>query len=307
MNLRQLKHFLATVEHGSLGRASQALHISLPALSKSIQNLEDSLGVGLLDRGPRGMKPTVFGEALIAHAKLIEAQLDRARGEIAELKGLARGRLAIGTGPSMVQSVLPVALARLSTKHPGLCVSVIEGYGATLAKALVDGTVEFVLAPGLPGLPRGETEQEHVYTDRVVVVCRAGHPLTRLRKVGLRDLAAVPWVQVHHPDSYRQRVEIAFQAEGLSPPAPVLEANSLALIKAALAGSDAVTLLPLPAVRDDPRLVGLAHGPFDAQRKIFAIRRALGTPSPMATALIAEIREAAQYLETPSPKPRGTR
>ena len=75
MDLRQLRYFLATVESRSFGKAAEKLHVTQPALSKAVRRLELSLGVRLLDRLPRGVSPTIYGEALAAHADLIEGEL----------------------------------------------------------------------------------------------------------------------------------------------------------------------------------------------------------------------------------------
>ncbi len=71
MDMRQIRHLLAVAEHGNILRAAAAIHISQPALSRSIQNLEHELGVKLLERGPRGVAPTVYGTALLKHARLL--------------------------------------------------------------------------------------------------------------------------------------------------------------------------------------------------------------------------------------------
>ncbi|MGH7003013.1 MAG: LysR family transcriptional regulator, partial [Alphaproteobacteria bacterium] len=231
MNLRQLRHFLATVEQGSLARASRKLNLSLPALSKSIQNLEATLGVTLLERGPKGMSPTVFGTALIAHAKLVHAQVDHARREIGELKGMTRGRVSFGTGPSMALAIVPAAVARMSERHPGVTIDVIEGYSETLCSALIDGAADFVLAPDLGVLPPREVRLDLLYTDHITILCRAGHPLAERPTITMRELTSVSWVLPRAPDVTRQHFDVLFQAEGLPPPTPAVETNSQALTK----------------------------------------------------------------------------
>ena len=87
MDLRKLQYFIELVEQGSLGKAAEKLHVSQPALTKSLRLLEDELGVRLLDRLPGGVKPTVYGDSLFAHAKAMLAEADHARIEIQKLRG----------------------------------------------------------------------------------------------------------------------------------------------------------------------------------------------------------------------------
>ncbi|MEZ5593412.1 MAG: LysR family transcriptional regulator [Gammaproteobacteria bacterium] len=110
MDLRQLQYFLATVEHRSFGRAADALHVTQPALSKAVGRLEASLGVKLLDRLPRGVSPTLYGEVLAAHANLIDGELGRARDAIIALKGQYRSGVVVGAGASMRLELLPEAM-----------------------------------------------------------------------------------------------------------------------------------------------------------------------------------------------------
>ncbi len=299
MNLRQLRHFLATVEQGSLARASRKLNLSLPALSKSIQNLEATLGVALLERGPKGMSPTVFGKALISHAKLVNAQVDHARREIDELKGLTRGRVCFGAGPSMALAIVPTAVARISARHPGVSVDVIEGYTEALCGALLDGSADFIIAPDLGLLPAGEVKREPLYTDTIAVMCRAGHPLAERRVITMRNLADASWVLPRRPDVAREHIELHFQSEGLPPPTPLVETNSQALTKLLVRSSDVLTVLPTSLVRDGEQLVPLRHSPIRMTRNIFLIRRALDAPSPLAAMLMQELFAAASALSRP--------
>ena len=124
MDLRQLQYFLATVEHRSFGRAADALHVTQPALSKAVGRLEASLGVKLLDRLPRGVSPTLYGEVLAAHANLIDGELGRARDAIIALKQGSTGRVVVGAGASMRLELLPEATVRLYQRRPEVKIKV---------------------------------------------------------------------------------------------------------------------------------------------------------------------------------------
>lgn len=297
MNLKQLRHFLAVVEEGTLNRASERLHLSQPAVSKSLQNLEAELGVELLQRSHQGMTPTTFGKALVQHARLVNAQVDRAQREIKALKGLERGQLSFGVVPSLSLGIAPLAVARLMRRYPGVTVSMFDGFSESVTAALLDGRAEFIIAPQLEGLPLKEVSAELLYVDRVVVVCRAGHPLLRRRRPTLGEMAAYPWVLSHRPDAFRNYVEGVFVGGGLPPPQPAFEVNSVVAMKLAVGASDALTFIPQPALGDgEGGLKEVRGSPIMAERRMYILRHTLSVSSPLAQALFAELRSvAAQY------------
>ena len=117
MDLHRLHHFLAVVEHGSIGRAAATLNLSQPALSNSIRRLEDNLEARLFDRGPHGVTPTVFGESLAERVRLIFHEVRNAEQELAALRGLHTGHVTIGAGPSIIAEILPAAIMNLQRKR----------------------------------------------------------------------------------------------------------------------------------------------------------------------------------------------
>lgn len=127
-----MEMFLAVYRTGSLGRASQQLNLTQPAVSKAIRRLERSLDVPLFEREPRGMVPTLFGEALVRHAELVGSELDRAVEEIAALRGAARGRAKLGATPSVIEGLFPAAIGALLADRPGLTVTVREALAVCL-------------------------------------------------------------------------------------------------------------------------------------------------------------------------------
>ena len=127
MDTRRLKHFLAVYQHGSIGQAAEALLLTQPALSKSIRQLERDLNVTLFERTPLGVVPTVYGEALAVHARVIQAELLTAETELSTLKGTSRGKVTVGIGPSIAVNLMPAATLLLAERAPGIHVTVVEG------------------------------------------------------------------------------------------------------------------------------------------------------------------------------------
>ena len=141
MEIRQLKHFLAVLEHGSMSRAAEALGISHQGLSKSIAGLEESLQVQLLVRGPRGVTASAFGQVLQEYARFIDGEHDNALHALAALRGGGAGHLTIATGISAATTIVPTAAGRLFARRPGTSLTVLTGPYAQFRAAVEEGEI----------------------------------------------------------------------------------------------------------------------------------------------------------------------
>ena len=120
IELRHLKHLSALAEHASFSRAAEALHLTQPALSRSIQALEAQVGGPLFERQRGGIEPTELGRLLLRHAQVFEASSQDLEHEIRLARGLELGELRIGVGPYGGSALVGPALGRLNLAHPGL-------------------------------------------------------------------------------------------------------------------------------------------------------------------------------------------
>src|SRR3712207_6617489 len=125
MNSVRLQRFLAIYEHRSFGRAAAELHVTQPALTKSIQLLEEELNVKLFERTASGVVPTIYGEALSLHAKVIEAEMKNAAREIATLSGAIKGEVTVGVTPSVATDIIPRAFLKLQKERPGIKLTIL--------------------------------------------------------------------------------------------------------------------------------------------------------------------------------------
>lgn len=291
MELRQLRHFLAVLETGSLRRASKALHISEPALSKSLNRLEQEFRVPLLDRKPRGMEPTPFGEVLAAHAKLVFSEITLASEELAELRGGARNILRIAVGPSLA-AALPGILAPLSSECPGSRVIVHEGlYHATIA-AVTHDSADFGLVPVEEDFDEPDLETEFIAEYPLGIVARAGHPLTALASVTPVELAGSTWVVPPRQDRSRLIFQSLCERNHFSP-SILAESFSLTFTLSSVSQSDALAFLPhLVAQSSDKQAFGILPAPgFLWTRKLYAVRRKRKTRSLAEEVALREIRK----------------
>src|SRR6056297_262108 len=175
--LRQLAHAVALCRFGSFRRAAEAEHISQPALSRSIQSLEESLGVVLFDRHSTEIAPTAFGEALLARAGTILAEAEELEREMQLLQGLDTGRLSVGMGLFAAELSGDPALADLLKAHPKLRVSVRLRYWGELENAVLSREVDlgFGEVAHLKNSP--ELLVDPVGCHELVFFCRPGHPI----------------------------------------------------------------------------------------------------------------------------------
>ena len=218
MDLKQLEYFVRVAELGSFTRASIALDIAQPALSRQVRLLEVELRQNLLVRNGRGATPTEAGKLLLEHARGILHQVERAREELGRVRGALAGRVAIGLPPSLAR-VLTVPLTRAFRQQmPDAQLSISEGLSAAMQEWLVNGRLDIAVlynaqtATGIEVTPLLDEELM----------------LVQLRPSGLqedppppplplRDVAKLPLVIPSRPNALRMVVESEMAAIGCRP------------------------------------------------------------------------------------------
>lgn len=294
LELRPLGHFLAVMDERTLGRAARRVNLSQPALSKSIRQLEATLGVPLFERGAGGMMPTRYGTALADRARLIVQEARHAQEEIEGLCDRWNGTVTVGAGPSIAGSVLAAATADLKSRRPGLHVAVLEGMLEDHLPALLNGSADFAVGTAGDPVPNG-LMAEYLFSDTVVVAGRAGHPLAGHDALTLERLTAYPFVLPRAPDILRCDLERRFAEAPTDFPDGVVETNSLGFMKALLLGGDYLAYLPRLAIATEERaglLAPLAVPAATWDRQVHLLRRSGGTLSPAARALLESPRAA---------------
>ena len=195
----RLQHLLALVEHAHFGRAAEALHISQPTLSKSIQGLEAELGVKLLERKHGAITPTVFGERVLERAGALLTAEDDLRREIALLANQEIGSLKVAFGPyPSVMSGYP-GIARLLAKHPRIKVVAHVASWRDVVQQVAARTVDLGIAEigHLHGNEKFSTELAGQH--RGLFFCRPGHPILKQNKIVPKNIFEFPWVTTRMP------------------------------------------------------------------------------------------------------------
>ncbi|MFV0333764.1 MAG: LysR family transcriptional regulator [Tropicimonas sp.] len=194
VTLAQLRALVVTVEAGGFRAGAATLGLETSSISRAYRELEQNCEVQLLERTSAGLRPTVQAEKIARFAKLALAEFRQAMLDALGWQGSITGRLAIGCLPLAQTALLPEALARFAREFPNVSPQVTDGYYASLARGLKRGDLDLVVgALRHHDLPDGLL-QTRLFTDRLILVARPGHPLVRQREVTRSDLAAFPWI-----------------------------------------------------------------------------------------------------------------
>ena len=246
----RLQHLIALVEHAHFGRAAEALHISQPTLSKSIQGLEAELGVKLLDRKHGAVTPTVFGEQVLERAGALLTAEDDLRREIALLANQEIGTLKVAFGPyPSVMSGYP-AIARLLAKHPKMKVVAHVASWRDVVQQVAARTVDLGIAEmsHLHGNEKFTTERIGQHCG--CFFCRPGHPILKRRQIALARLLEFPWLSARLPSRIAANMPDSLGAAGTidlvnGDFVPAIEIDVPMQLPEFLAGSDVLVLATL--------------------------------------------------------------
>ncbi|NUZ08018.1 LysR family transcriptional regulator [Piscinibacter koreensis] len=228
LRLRHLELLVALADAGTMRAAAARLHLSQPALSKMLGELEVGFGARLFERSPQGLAINAFGLAAVYRARVILGELARGKEEVDALRSGAAGVLRLGT--LSVTATVPFAVARLRQQVPGAQVHIHEGRVRDLIQRLLDGELDCVFGAITPELLTSELlrllRTEVMLEDELCVLCSASHPILKSRRLRWADLHALPWVVPPKDTLVRQGFMTAFLNEGLEPPEPAVEVLS---------------------------------------------------------------------------------
>ncbi|WP_334194700.1 LysR substrate-binding domain-containing protein [Pararhodobacter sp.] len=212
-SLRQLQIFRAVAESLSYTRAAEALHLTQPAVFAQVRELQEQLGQPLIERLGKRLYLTEAGQEVMASARAILAEAEAMEMRLAELGGLARGRLRLAV-VSTAKYDLPAVIGAFSAAHPGIEVALTVGNRQELLARFAQNADDLYIL-GQP--PEGIDAGAEVYAENpLVVIAPPGHPLAG-RQARLADLAAYPFLMREEGSGTRRAVEAAFAAAGVAP------------------------------------------------------------------------------------------
>ena len=213
ITLRQLRTFKTVADLSSFSLAAQRLKLSQPSISYQVKELEEALGLPLLDRLGKRVQLTEAGTLLYGYARRMLDVLDDATVALEEMRGIKRGTLRVGASTTVGIYLLPAALGAFKRLHPGLVISLEIGTRARVQEQVLGNELDLAVVgpalkdPGLAIVP--------FLSDELVVIAPAGHPLAGRRGLTLEDLADQPFVMREAASGSRWSLEKAARKDGV--------------------------------------------------------------------------------------------
>jgi DNA-binding transcriptional LysR family regulator len=212
MDLVLLRSLLAVADAGTITDAAESIHVSQSALSRRLQQLEADLGATLIVRGRHGIELTDVGRLTVAQGRNIVDRYDQLRRNIVETLGLQQGEVRVGGGATVTSFLLPAAIARFQSRHPGILFHVKEAGSHEIAADVSAGRLDLgvvTLPVSAPDL--GITE---LIRDQIVLVARSDHPLAH-KRASIRDLEGETLVGFEQGTAIRQIIDRSLSSAGV--------------------------------------------------------------------------------------------
>lgn len=298
MELHRLQHLIAVADHGSLRLGAQALGLSPAALTRSVQGLEASLGIALLDRSTRPARLTEAGRRVVERARHALAAVDLLREDLLPAGHTIEGRVRLGVGPLVAETLLAPVIAEVLRRAPGVAVTARLGYWTDGTDALKLGKSDLFLGDVTEAMADPTLSARAFPSQPIAMICRPGHPLLRLRTIGAPDVVRHPLVANTPPpwgvrwlqDLYRRARRPVPEPSGLLR----VVCDSTALVTTVVRTSDALGFVAHRLVVKDVSEGRLAIVPYDTSglRTQAGTVLVAGRPTTRATGLVLEVAHA---------------
>ncbi|MER5372069.1 LysR family transcriptional regulator [Streptomyces sp. NPDC002553] len=284
MDLQQMRYVLAVAETANFTRAAERCHVVQSALSHQVARLEKELGARLFERTSRRVRLTPAGEAFLPAARQALEAAERARAEVAAATGEIRGRLTVGSIPTVAAVDLPDVIRNYRRRYPHVRFSLRAGSSERLVEQVREGALDAAFLGVQPGfVPRGVHDRE-LGRGRHVAVVAPDHPLASHDEVDLRLLADEVFVDFADGSAARAQSDRAFEAAGLRREV-AFEVSGVELMVRMVRHGLGIALLPATFT---PELHGLhcvpiTDGPIRVEHLIWSH----STPPPAAAAFLS--------------------
>lgn len=251
MKLSHLRDIVAVAEMGSLRAAGRHLGIAQPAITRSIREIEQELGVTLFERHAKGVRLTTMGTAFVKRAEAVKAEIQRAREEIEQLKGRTTGEVAFAASTASSMALMPRAVTLFRERYPDAVLKISESLFQPIEAEVIDGTIDFYVGPLDENYVSAHLNIERLFNNQRIVVARKGHRLAGART--LEELAGAQWVRpTLSPRNTDGDFDTMFERKGLPAPQIVIHARSALVTLLTVANSDLLTILPQQWLEFEP-------------------------------------------------------
>jgi len=307
LDVRRMRVLKSVAEEGSIAAAAQALSFTPSAVSQQIATLEREAGVSLVERGPRSIRLTDAGRALVEHTEGILASLEAAEAEIQAIAGVRGGILRLASFPTAYATIMPAAIAEFRSRHPAVELTLTEADPLMSLARVKSGELDLALLYEYDYVPLPEEdalERDILTDDPIRVLLPRGHRETRRRAVSLDTLAEERWITSTARSSCHEFVSRACRAAGFEPSIG-FESDDHGVWQGLVAAGVGVALAPDLALEHlHPGVEARPVALQPLKRRIYTVYRA-GGRSPAIDAMLEVLRETVTRREAPQPVAAG--
>lgn len=245
-DFHQLSHFLSVAKVGNFTRAAAEVGISQPALSRSIQKLETTIGEPLFERQPRGVKLTEIGSFLLVRANQIRDLVDDTFAELNEASN--RGQIRLAVIPTIAPYLLPTVLRRFGKRHSEIKIQVQEDTTQNIVRLCKDGDIDVAIV----ALPINEKylEVEPLFEEELILVIPKGHSLESKRRIRLADIQEFPFITLDRQHCLSDNIAEFCNRQSVAP-VTIERTNQLATIQELVALQHGISIIPVMAQQLD--------------------------------------------------------
>lgn len=282
MRLTQLRLLLAIAETGSLRACAERLHLTQPALTKALHQLEAELDANLVIRSPQGTRLSPAGELLAARAASALRELDRGRDEVAAWAGGGSTRVTVGLSPAAAVLLAPGALARIVARWPQSEVRLVDTLYPRSLALLRSGEIDLALGPVPTERPERDLVIRSLFASPTVVVCRRGNPYASARS--LAELVGASWVLTGPAGGPGDPASLGFEHQRLTAPTVRITCESFSTLIAMVGALDVVCAMPRPFFERHGRRLGLVRIPIGGGLPVTTVQAVWRADAPLAAA-----------------------
>lgn len=296
MQTEAVQAFVTACDVGSLNATAEALHISQPAVSKRLANLESRLGHALFDRVGRGLVLTEAGRAYLPHARELLAVMADGTRALDSLGGTIAGPLSLALSHHVSLHRMPVVLRRFVQRYPDVSPEITFADSEAACRYVENGHCEVAVIT-LPTQPHAVLMEHPVWSDPLRFYTAPQHPLARLNRVSSEELAAHPAVLPPAGSTTRQIIDEVFDVRALRLEAR-MESHYLETLR--MLADVGLGWTVLPSAMAHPDLIELSIDSVDMTRRLGAVTHPRRSLSNAAQALLGLLDEAKQNDDHPA-------
>jgi DNA-binding transcriptional LysR family regulator len=249
LRVKQLALIASLAELKTLHKVAEAMHLSQPAATKMLHEIEETLGVMLFERHPRGMVPTVYGESVIRYALSMLSGLDNLRKRLETQSEGGDGDISVGAIMAPAPGLLARTILDVKSRYPRLKIRVHVDTSDVLVELLRQGKLDLVLGRLAEPDDHHDLDFEVLENETLSVISGIHHPQVKARRLSLKDLSDSPWILQPPTSPMRQLLERAFRDSGMPTPANLIETASILTTTTLLQDTDMVSVTPSTIAR----------------------------------------------------------